>query len=280
MRPRDQRLGLGIGWRPELALAIDRRHDLGFVEVLAENLEPGESLPDPVVHLRERGVELILHSVSLSLGGADPVEERRLDRLAKLAEHSGALFVSDHIAFVRAGELEAGHLLPVPRNREAIDLVVANARAAQAALPVPLVLENIATLFEWPDAEMDEASFLTEVLEQADVGLLLDLENVWANALNHGFDPLDFLDRIPLERLVYVHVAGGVDRDGLYHDSHTHAVPQGVLELLTELSARVELPGVMLERDDHFPSATELGLELDAIAAAVARGGERRPQAP
>jgi uncharacterized protein (UPF0276 family) len=123
---------------------------------------------------------------------------------------------------------------------------------------------------------MDEAEFLTEVLERADVGLLLDVENVYANARNHDYDPVKFFERVPLHRLAYVHVAGGVDRDGAYHDTHTHPVPAGVLELLEELAARVRVPGVMLERDDRFPGEAEFNAELDAIAAAVARGDARR----
>ena len=190
-----------------------------------------------------------------------------------------APFVSEHIAFVRGGGKETGHLLPLPRTQEAIELVVANAREAKAALPVPLALENIASLFEWPNPELSEAAFLTEILDRADVLLLLDIENVYANARNHGYDPLEFLDRIPLERIAYVHVAGGVERNGLYHDTHTHDVPDAVLDLLAELCARADVPGVMLERDDCFPPDAQLNAELDALAAAMAQGTARRTAA-
>ena len=122
-------------------------------------------------------------------------------------------------------------------------MLVANARAARRALPVPLALENIAALLEWPGAEMDEAIFLAEALERADALLLLDVANVYANAQNHGWDPLEYLDRLPLERLAYVHVAGGVERGGLYHDSHAHPVPAGVFGLLEELHRASKCPG-------------------------------------
>jgi uncharacterized protein (UPF0276 family) len=269
-------LGLGIGWRPEIALLIERRADLGFIELTAEDLDPEGPLPAPVESLRRRGMPAVLHGVSLSLGGAEPLERARLERLATLAQRLQAPLVSEHIAFVRGGGRETGHLLPVPRTREALELVVAHVRQAQAALPVPLALENIASLFEWPDADMDEAAFLTEVLERSGALLLLDIENVHANARNHGCDPLAFIERLPCERIAYVHVAGGVDRGGLYHDTHAHDVPAAVLDLLAELCARVEVPGVMLERDDHFPPDARLNAELDAIAAAVARGAARR----
>jgi hypothetical protein len=279
MSPHLPRLGLGIGWRPELALMIDRRRDLGFVEILAEDFDTHAPLPAPVMQLRRRGVAVVPHGVSLSLGGVEPLDRVRLNALANLAECLGAPVVSEHIAFVRGGGRETGHLLPLPRTREALELVVANAREAKASLPVPLALENIATLFEWPNPEMDEAAFLTEVLERADVLLLLDIENVYANARNHGYDPLAFLSRIPLERIAYVHVAGGVERGGLYHDTHTHNVPTAVLDLLTELCARADVPGVMLERDDRFDRNAQLNAELDAIAAAATLGAARRTQA-
>src|SRR5581483_4258272 len=99
------------------------------------------------------------------------------------------------------------------------DVLVANVRIAQEALPVPLALENIASLVTWPDAEMDPAEFLAEALDRTGAGLLLDLANVYSDVRNHGLDPADFLDRIPLDRLAYVHVAGGIERDGLYHDT-------------------------------------------------------------
>ena len=148
---------------------------------------------------------------------------------------------------------------------------MAHVREAQAALPAPLALENIATLIEWPDSEFDEATFLTEILERSDALLLLDVENVYANCRNHGGDPLALFDRLPLERLAYVHVAGGHDRDGLYHDTHTDPVPAGVLALLEELATRRPIPGVMLERDGRFPTQAMLDAELDAIAAAARR---------
>jgi uncharacterized protein len=269
-------LGIGVGWRPELALPIERYPRLGFVEVIAEGVDPAGPVPGAVAALGERGVAVVPHGLTLNLGGAEPVDPDKVSRLARLAERFAAPLVSEHLAFVRAGGRETGHLLPLPRTREALDMVVGHVRAVKAALPVPLALENVANLFEWPHAEMSEADFLAEVLEQADVLLLLDVENVYANARNHGDDPGRFLDRLPLHRVAYCHVAGGVERQGLYHDTHAHPVPPAVLELLEELCSRVPVPGVMLERDDRFPTNAALTAELDAIADAVARGDRRR----
>ena len=127
---------------------------------------------------------------------------------------------------------------------------------------------------------MDEAAFLGELLERTGALLLFDVANLYANARNHRYDPLGFLDRLPLDRIAYVHVAGGLERDGVYHDTHTRAVPPGVLQLLEELCARTSPPGVLLERDDDFPPDSELAAELDRIRAAVNRGARGRATVP
>jgi uncharacterized protein (UPF0276 family) len=217
----------------------------------------------------ERGVSVVPHGIRLSLGGAEPVEPARVAHLARCASELSAPLVSEHIAFVRAGGVEAGHLLPIPRTADALDVLVDNVRQAQAELPVPLALEPIATLFDWPDAELAEDEFLCEVLDRTGALLLLDIANVYANARNRGEDPLDLLDALPLERVAYVHVAGGAEQDGLYHDTHTDPTPPEVLELIGELCARRTPPALMLERDGRYPPATELTAELDAIADAA-----------
>ena len=269
-------LGPGLGWRPELAWLIERRAGLGFVEIIAEAFQAPGPLPSPIKRLRERGVAVVPHGLGLSLGGAEPLEPARLEALASLARRVDAPLVSEHIAFVRAEGEEAGHLLPVPRTRAMLDLLVENVQLAQRSLPVPLALENIAALLEWPGAEMDEGTFLTELLRRTGALLLLDLANVFANARNHGRDPSSLLRQIPLDRVAYVHLAGGIDRDGLYHDSHAHPIRPEVLGLLEDLASMTEIPGTLLERDDRFPSDAEIAIELDAIDRAVARGASRR----
>jgi uncharacterized protein (UPF0276 family) len=271
-------LGLGIGWRSELALMIERRGDLGFIELLAENHGGARSVPTAVHVLRERGVAVVPHGVSLSLGSAESPDAGRLDALARLARQVNAPLVSEHLAFVRAGGLDSGHLLPVPRTREALDTVVRNVRHAQARLPVPLALENIASLFEWPDAEMSEADFWCELLDQTGALMLLDIENLYANHRNHGLDERAFLDALPLDRVAYAHVSGGTTGpDGLYHDTHAHPVPSTVLMLLQHLCERHRPPGVLLERDDRFPPDAVLNDELDAMAALLGAPPPREP---
>jgi uncharacterized protein (UPF0276 family) len=242
---------------------------LRFTEVVAESLPRRGSAPEQLIELRGRGVAVVPHGVKLSLGGAEPVSADRVAHLARCAELVDAPLVSEHIAFVRAGGREAGHLLPLPRTREAVRAMVANVTRTQAELPVPLALEPIAALFDWPDAELSEVDFVTEILDRTGALLLLDVANLYANARNRGEDPGALLDRLPLERVAYVHVAGGAEHDGLYHDTHTDPTPPEVLELLGELCARRTPPAVMLERDGRYPAADVLTAELDSIADAA-----------
>jgi uncharacterized protein (UPF0276 family) len=267
MRRMNPAYGVGIGWRPEIAGFVAGLPGLRFAEVVAESVHTHDDLPRGLSDLRDRGVAIVPHGVKLSLGGAEPVEPARVAHLAAVADRLAAPLVSEHIAFVRAGGTEAGHLLPIPRSREAVDAVVANVRRTQAELPVPIALEPIAALFDWPDDDLDEGAFLTEILERTDALLLLDVANVYANARNRGTEPAALFDRVPLDRIAYVHVAGGAEHDGIYHDTHTHAVPQPVLELVAELCARHRPPALMLERDGDYPPAEDLRKELDAIAA-------------
>ncbi|MFE9467709.1 DUF692 domain-containing protein [Streptomyces virginiae] len=275
-------LGVGIGWRPEIADAVERLDGLDWVEVVAENICPGH-LPEPLRRLRERGTRIVPHGVSLGLGGADRPDPEKLAALAERAVALGAPLVTEHIAFVRTSSplLEAGHLLPVPRTRDALDVLCENVTIAQDALPVPLALENIAALFSWPGEELTEGQFLTELVERTGVRLLIDVANLHTNRVNRGEDPAAVLDAIPLEALAYVHVAGGVERGGVWHDTHAHPVPPVVLDLLAELRSRVEPAGVLLERDDDFPTEAELAGELAAIREVVtARGAAPQPAAP
>ncbi|MEV4046509.1 DUF692 domain-containing protein, partial [Streptomyces sp. NPDC049744] len=272
------RLGTGIGWRPEIADVVEAMPGIDWVEAVSENLCPGH-LPDSLLRLRERGVTVVPHGVSLGLGGADRPDAGRLAALAERAEVLGSPLVTEHIAFVRAGgaltaspSLEAGHLLPVPRTRDALDVLCANVRIAQDALPVPLAVENIAALVSWPDEELTEGQFLYELADRTGVRLLIDVANLHTNHVNLGEDPARALGELPLEAIAYVHVAGGFERDGVWHDSHAHPVPRPVLDILTDLASRVAPPGVLLERDENFPGGDELLGEVEAIRGAVEKG--------
>ncbi|TCK20483.1 DUF692 domain-containing protein [Pseudonocardia endophytica] len=256
--------GTGAGWRPEIAAVLDAADELGFVEVIAESVRP-DDLPAPLLGHARRGA-VIPHGVRLSLGGTEPVDGRRVSHLAACAEAVDAPLVSEHVSFVRAGGREAGHLLPLPRTRDALDVLAANIARVRTEVDVPIAVEPIAALFDWPEDEFDEAGFLTRLLDRTGALLLLDVANVHANARNRGRDPREVLDALPLDRVAYCHVAGGADHDGFYHDTHTDPTPDEVLDLLAHVVDRHPGLPVMLERDGRYPPAAELRAELAAIA--------------
>ncbi|MGX9295080.1 DUF692 family multinuclear iron-containing protein [Tsukamurella paurometabola] len=273
--------GVSAAWRPELAgMLLDgaRSGTVAFTEVVAENVDPAAPPPE-LADLAGLGVAVVPHGVTLGIAGADLPDPGRLQRLADLAVALDAPLVSEHVAFVRAGTvgldddapsdpagphadvLEAGHLMPAPRTAEALDVLVENVRAAQAALPVPLALENIAALFAWPEDGYDEPSYLRELVERTGVRLVLDLANVYASCTARGADAAAELRRYPLEAVAYVHIAGGRFDGTLYLDTHADPICPEVLELLAVWRDSQRslggvsagggvLPGVLLERDE------------------------------
>ncbi|MCK9894958.1 DUF692 domain-containing protein [Frankia sp. AgB32] len=271
--------GFGVGWRPELAGMLGGCAGLRFVEVIAENVALGgghasaPAGPSP----GELGVPVVVHGIGLSLGGAERPDPARLRRLAAVAEAFGAPLVSEHVAFVRAGGYDAGHLLPVPYTRDALDVLVANVRIACAELPAPLALENTAALLHWPDDELAPADFLTELAERSGALLLVDVANLHGDMINHGHDPVEAFDRLPWERVAYLHVAGGVMRQGRYHDTHLHPVGAPQLTLLADAVGRFP-PGraaYLLERDGRYPPPATFYAECDLVRTAAA--GVHRP---
>lgn len=267
-------LGLGVGWRPELAMHIERRDDLGFVEIVADNHFLDSEMRKPFVYLKKKGLKVVVHSIGLSLGGAQLPSDDYIDELNRVCElYDGVLF-SEHIAFVRSKSKEAGHLLPVKRDEESLQILIENINYAKKRLCRPLVLENIASFVEWPGNTISEPEFISRILEETGCGLLLDISNLYANSVNNKFDPLSYLDNLPLDKVAYMHIAGGVRAKGLYHDTHSHALNEPVLKLLESVCLKVDNPSVLLERDDQFPMQDELFAELDMIEKAMSKKKE------
>lgn len=266
--------GVGLGWRPELAADLFARPDVvDFVEVVAESCFTQRAALREARALAELW-PVVPHGVKLSLGSADGIEDDRAKKLGALARELKAPFVTEHVAFTRGGTVEIGHLTQLPRTREAVRVVARNVDRARRFIDVPLYLENVAFSFLFPDDEMDDADFYAAVAEATGCPLLLDISNLHANALNEGLDPHDVLARFPVERVAMVHVAGGVLEDGFFFDTHAHAIPPLVLELLASLCARQGPVPVLLERDASFPPFEFLVAELEACRLALATGVE------
>lgn len=281
-------LGVGAGWRPAVAdeLLAQTRAGMRFSEVVAENVSPTR-LPTLLTDSLRAGLTVVPHGVTLGLAGGSAPDPARLDHLAAVATALGAPLVSEHVAFVRAGPsregsdplhadvLEAGHLVPAARTVDALAVLVDNVRVAQARLPVPLALENIAATLTWPETSMDEPEFLTALTEATGCHFLLDVANLHATCSALGGDARDQLDRMPLDRVAYVHVAGGfTDPDGVYWDTHAHDMTDEVLDLLTHV-VDVLGPGgppVLLERDTDVDAGI-VRTELARVRLAVDRAG-------
>lgn len=272
---------VGLGWRPETAAALMRHLDaVDLVEVIAENFMDRRG--SAALRTLASEVPVVLHGVSLGLASALPVDERRLARLARLAEATRLPVWSEHLAFVRAGGYEIGHLAAPPRTAETIAGTLRNVERATALVGSAPALENIATLIDPPASTLDECAWISAIAEGAGATLLLDLHNLYANALNFGADPLALLAALPLERVRMVHLSGGVwigggngERERLL-DDHLHDVPAPVYGLLEMLAARApQSLDVIIERDGRFPPIEDLLAEVHAARAALARGRAR-----
>jgi uncharacterized protein (UPF0276 family) len=272
---------VGIGWRPEIAAALARRRDeIDLVEVIAENFMDRRG--SAALRALSAEVPVVLHGVSLGLASAHPVDERRLARLARLVEASRLPVWSEHLAFVRAGGCEIGHLAAPPRTAATIEGTLRNLARARVLVGTAPVLENIATLVVPPASTMDECAWVSAIAARTDAALLLDLHNLYANAVNFGADPRAMLHAMPLVRVRMVHLSGGVwigghagERERLL-DDHLHDVPQTVYDLLAELAAHVTGPlDVIIERDGRYPPIDDLLAQVRAARAALARGRAR-----
>jgi uncharacterized protein (UPF0276 family) len=170
---------------------------------------------------------------------------------------------SEHLAFTKAGGIDIGHLVSLPKTRETLRVLRDNIRQSREAIGIPLILENITETIRYPGAQLDEAQFLGEVLEENDCGMLLDVTNLYTNSVNHHFDPLQFLWRLPPQRLVQLHFVGGHWENGVLIDSHSSSTPEEVWQLLEEVIKFAPIRGIILERDERLPPVVELLSELD-----------------
>jgi len=271
----------GLGWRPALAAGILGHLDrIDLLEVMADDY-----VDTPKQGLRALGtlaaqVPLVVHGTKLGLASAQPVEARWLDRMARVVEAARPDYWSEHLAFVRGGGVEIGHLAAPPRHAATIDGLARNVETARRIVGSAPLLENIATLIDPPGSSMTEADWVAGCLRAGDCGLLLDLHNLHCNAVNFGFDPLRFIDRMPLTRLRTIHIAGGKRlRAGRMLDDHLHPVPDAVFDLLQAVAARApQALDVVLERDGDFPPIEMLLDEVDRARQAVSTA-RRRPAA-
>jgi hypothetical protein len=268
--------GVGVGLRrPHLAeVAALEAAPVPFWEIAPENVVgQGGRRHRQVMAILERD-PVLTHGLSLSLGGFDAWEADVLDALRGFLKTTGSPWHSEHLCWTSAGGATTHELLPIPFTREAVAHTVARAKRLQAALPVPFLFENISYYAELGQAEMSERDFLLEVLEGADCGWLLDINNVYVNSRNHGFDPKAWLAGLPLHRVAQMHIAGHLldAESGVLIDTHGAAVVDPVIELFAWILPRIGRPvPVVLERDNNIPSLAELLAERAKLQAVYDR---------
>jgi uncharacterized protein (UPF0276 family) len=265
-------LGDGVGLRePHFQhLMATRPADWGvdWFEVISENFLGHGGYAAHVLEVVAAHRPVVMHGVSLSIGGADPLDRAYLDALAALADRIKPAWISDHLCWTGVAGINTHDLLPLPLTEASLAHVVDRVKAVQDRLGRPLILENPSSYLEFRSSRMPEWEFLARMAEAADCGLLLDVNNVHVSAFNHGFDPMAYIAAIPAERVVQVHLAGPSDFGTHLMDTHDAPVPDAVWPLYAQVQARTGGVATLLEWDANIPAWPDLLAELAKARAA------------
>lgn len=254
--------GLGMR-RPHYGAYLDGSAPVDFVEVISENFMVDGGRPLDVLDRVRNHYPIALHGVSMSIGSVDGLNEDYLRRLRALADRIEPMWVSDHLCWTGIDGINSHDLLPMPYTVEALDVVAANVAHAQDVLGRPMLIENPSSYLTYVRADMSEWDFLAELSRRTGCYLLLDVNNIYVSAINHGFDAHAYLRGIPADRVRQVHLAGHSEgRDGLLIDTHDKPVPGGVWSLFAEAMRLLGPVATMIERDDDIP---ELDVLIDEM---------------
>ena len=258
-------LGHGIGLRPKHYPALwDGTARVDWFEVISENFMVAGGRPRAALE-RARGLApIVLHGVSLSIGSTDPLDDAYLQALATLAGRVEAAWISDHLCWSGVGGEHAHDLLPLPYTEEALDHVARRVVVVQERLVRQILIENVSSYLTYTHSTLPEWEFLGAVADRADCGLLLDVNNVYVSATNHGFDALEYLAGLPAGRVGQIHLAGHTDMGTHLLDTHDGPVIDPVWDLYREAVRRFGRVSTLVEWDDHIP-------ELDVVCAEAER---------
>jgi uncharacterized protein len=264
-------LGIGVGFRvPHYPQVVDEYPAMDWFEVISENfMVDGGSAWYYLDKLVEH-YPVVLHGVSMSLGSEGDPEHLR--RLKALADRVDAPWVSDHLCFTGTERVRVHDLLPVPYTAAMRDHLVARIDSVQQALGRTFAVENVSSYLSYRDSVMPEWDFLAEVVEKADCGILLDVNNVFVSSVNHGFEPLDYLDKVPVDRVVQIHLAGHSIMDGYRLDTHDHPVCDEVWELYECVISRIGSVSTLIEWDGNIPTFERLQEEAESARTVRNRG--------
>lgn len=259
---------VGVGLRPVHYphLLTRPKTAVRWFEAISENYMDSEGRPLDVLLQMRRDYPVALHGVSLSAGGVEGPRPGYLERLKRLAERVQPWIVTDHLCFTGAHASNAHDLLPLPYTEEAVRTVAANVRRAQDALGRVIALENVSSYLTYSESEMTEWEFLVAVAKAAGCGILLDVNNVFVSASNHGFRAEDYIDAVPPELVKQLHLGGYSDMGDFLFDTHSRAPTEPVWALYRRAAARFAHAPVLIEWDEDVPAWPEL--EAQAVKAA------------
>ena len=255
--------GFGLGLRtPHYEAVLNEPHAIDWFEIITENyLVPGGKPLDYLERVRRR-FPLVMHGVSLSIGSTDPIDLDYLAQVRALAKRIEPHWISDHVCWTGIEGRNLHDLLPLPYTEEALASVVERVGQVQDALGRQILLENVSSYLTYRASDMSEWEFLREVVERADCAILLDINNIYVSSVNHGFDPLTYLQAMPRERVRQFHLAGHSDLGGHLIDTHDHPIVEPVWDLYCAAVAQFGAVPTMIERDDNIPPLGELVAEL------------------
>ncbi|WP_417390858.1 DUF692 domain-containing protein [Gimesia sp.] len=249
-----ENLGLGVGLRTvHFSHILEHRPEVDWFEIISENFMDSNGRPRAVLEQIAEHYPIVMHGVSLSIGSTDPLNRDYLKKLKGLAERINARWISDHVCWTGVAGRNSHDLLPIPYNEETLSHLVERIRIVQDILERPLILENPSSYLEFQDSTMSESEFVCRMAEEADCGLLLDVNNVYVSSVNHEFDPVAYVEAIPAERVVQCHLAGHTNCGTHLIDTHDGHVVDPVWNLFRLLHQRTGGVSTLLEWDAEIP---------------------------
>jgi len=257
-------LGHGVGLRTvHYPHVLDRTARADWFEVISENFMIAGGRPLQILEKARELAPVVLHGVSLNIGGTDPLRKDYLSELESLIRRFTPAWVSDHLCWGAIGGRYAHDLLPLPYTEEAVRHVASRIRHVQDRLGRRILIENVSSYITYSISSMPEWVFLSAIADEADCGILLDVNNIYVSAVNHGFSPLEYLSGVSADRVGQIHLAGHSSQGDLLIDTHDHPVPTPVWQLYREAVRRFGAVSTLVEWDDQIPSFDELIAEAN-----------------
>jgi len=269
--------GIGIGLRiPHYQHILEKKPAVDWFEIISENYMIDGGRPLAILDQILEQYKVVQHGVSMYFGSPQPLNREHLKRLKQLTRRTATPWLSDHLCWGSVDGRYTHDLLPLPYTWEAAKVAADNIRLVQDFVALPVVLENVSSYAEFHDSEMTEWEFLTEVVERADCGILLDVNNIYVSSMNHEFNPETYVDYIPAERVAQIHIAGHSRYERFILDTHDHPVIDPVWKLYERALRRTGPTATLLEWDDRIPPFEEVHGEamkakkyLDAVTRAT-----------